>query len=120
SGLTGSGREAVTADCGANIAFAYGSPVSYKPELNLADQTCRAFINHHQVAKGNGSNALDDPLNVLVWLANHLSRRGITLEAGAIVTTGTCTGLTDVKAGDHVAGDFGVLGRVDAMLTALG
>jgi 2-keto-4-pentenoate hydratase/2-oxohepta-3-ene-1,7-dioic acid hydratase in catechol pathway len=32
------------------------------------------------------------PLTSLTWLVNWLSSRGITLKAGEIVSTGTCTG----------------------------
>lgn len=117
SGLAGSGREAVTADGGANVAFVHGPPVAYRADIDLAAHPCSAWINGQQKAQGTGSNALDDPLNVLVWLANHLSGRGIALNRGDKVTTGTCTGLINVKAGDHIAGDFGPLGQVEATLS---
>jgi 2-keto-4-pentenoate hydratase len=58
-------------------------------------------------------------MNVLIWLANQQSRLGRGLDAGAIVTTGTCTGLDPVRVGDRAIADFGQLGSVQIMFTAL-
>ncbi|KYG22804.1 hydratase [Bradyrhizobium sp. AT1] len=61
---------------------------------------------------GHGKNVLDDPRAALAWLANELSGLGITLRAGQVVTTGTCHPPLPIQAGDHMAVDFGVLGKV--------
>ncbi len=50
---------------------------------------------HH----GRGGNALDDPRLALTWLANALSRQGITLRKGEVVTTGTTTVPLPVERG---------------------
>jgi 2-keto-4-pentenoate hydratase len=53
-----------------------------------------------------------DPLEPLTWLANELSRTGIGLRAGEVVSTGTCTGMPKARAGaEHVA-DYGPFGEV--------
>ncbi len=70
-------------------------------------------INGTQRGEGTGSRALGDPLNVLLWLANHQSAAGRGLSAGEIVSTGTCTGLDPVHAGDVARADFGTLGTVE-------
>ena len=51
-------------------------------------------------------------MNVLIWLANQQSRVVRGLDAGAIVTTGTCTG-------DRAMADFGQLGTLAIMFTAM-
>jgi 2-keto-4-pentenoate hydratase len=61
---------------------------------------------------GHGKNVLGDPRVALTWLANELRALGLTLRAGQVVTTGTCHPPLPIKAGDHVAADFGVLGNV--------
>eukprot|EP00282_Hemiselmis_andersenii_P019258 CAMPEP_0172030476 /NCGR_PEP_ID=MMETSP1041-20130122/18746_1 /TAXON_ID=464988 /ORGANISM="Hemiselmis andersenii, Strain CCMP439" /LENGTH=180 /DNA_ID=CAMNT_0012686831 /DNA_START=152 /DNA_END=690 /DNA_ORIENTATION=+ len=43
---------------------------------------------------GKGANVLGNPLTSLTWLANALRKDGITLEEGAIVTTGAAALLT--------------------------
>ena len=117
-GLAGSGRELVTADGGANIGFVYGDPFKCDIDADFAAHACSLSVNGSKVADGTGANALDDPLNVLAWLANFLSKRGDPLEAGLLVTTGTCTGLVDVAPGDHLVGDFGAWGKVEATIVA--
>lgn len=65
--------------------------------------------------RGTAAEALDDhPLVPLTWLANELSRTGIGLEAGQIVSTGTLTGMLKPKAGETFNADFGPLGSVTA------
>eukprot|EP00667_Euglena_gracilis_P013004 EG_transcript_13389 len=44
-----------------------------------------------QVNSGSGRDVLGHPFAPLVWLANHLARRGIGLRAGDVVTTGSIT-----------------------------
>ena len=47
---------------------------------------CKSLQQHH----GVGAHVLGDPRLGLTWLANELSRHGVGLAAGAVVTTGTC------------------------------
>ena len=61
---------------------------------------------------GEGSAVLGDPRGALLWLVNELSALGITLEAGQIVSTGTCMAPMAIAPGDHAEADFGGLGRV--------
>ena len=61
---------------------------------------------------GHGRNVLGDPRAALAWLANELSGLGLTLRAGQVVTTGTCHPPLPIAAGDHLAVDFGALGKV--------
>jgi 2-keto-4-pentenoate hydratase len=62
---------------------------------------------------GKGANVLGDPRAALTWIANELSRLGVGLRAGEVVTTGTCMQPLDVQPGDHAIADFGVFGRVN-------
>ena len=61
---------------------------------------------------GKGQNVLGDPLLALTWLVNKLSGLGIALDAGQIVTTGTCVVPVPIAAGDAVRADFGPIGKV--------
>ena len=83
-------------------------------------QPVQLAIDGAQVAAGCGADALGHPLNVLEWLLAHLGRRGIALQAGEIVSTGTCTGLIPVAPGNHLHADFGALGSAGAQLVAAG
>ncbi len=50
---------------------------------------------------------------VPVWFANQPGARGMTLEAGHIVTTVSATDIVQCRTGDTVTADFGSLGRVE-------
>jgi 2-keto-4-pentenoate hydratase len=111
-GLAGKGRLLTTADCGVNIALAVGRWTLWDSR-DLRAQRVTMTINGKQRGEGTGSRALGDPLKVLLWLANHQSAAGRGLTAGEIVSTGTCTGLDPVHAGDIARADFGALGTVE-------
>ena len=53
-----------------------------------------------------------DPVDVLVWLVNHLSGRGIGLAAGQIATLGAA--IAGVPRGRSVTAEFGDWGRLEA------
>ncbi|MFV0294537.1 MAG: 2-keto-4-pentenoate hydratase [Hyphomicrobiaceae bacterium] len=111
-GLSGKGRLLTTADGGVNIALAMGPWTSFSRQ-DLREHAVRMTINGTEKGGGTGRCALGDPLNVLLWLANHLSSRRLALKAGEIVSTGTCTGLDPVHPGDVARADFGTLGAVE-------
>ncbi len=112
-GLAGKGRLLTTADGGVNIALVTGPWCEDWRGLDLAAHPARMHINGRLCGEGTGSRALGHPLAVLVWLVNQQSRLGRALPAGAIVSTGTCTGLDSVTAGDWVVADFASLGTVE-------
>jgi 2-keto-4-pentenoate hydratase len=115
-GLAGKGRNFVTADGGANIALITGRWTADWRGFDLKAQRAAIHINGQIRGRGDGTRALGDPMNVMVWIANQQSRLGRGLKAGDIVSTGTCTGLDDVKPGDAELADFGALGCVELQL----
>ena len=84
--------------------------------LDLAAHPGRVFRNGLLAEEGAGRNVLGDPRIALTWLANELSRHGVTLKAGQVVTTGTCAKPLPIAAGDRIEGDLGVLGRVSVSI----
>ena len=116
-GLAGRGRYFSTADSGVNIALIVGEWHRNWRDFDLKENPVSMHVNSLRKGFGTGARALGNPLAVLVWLANHYSRRGRGLRAGEVVSTGTCTGLDPVHAGDHVIADFAALGRVEVSFT---
>ena len=106
------GEAQLVADNACAHLFVLGAPttadwrardlIEERPEIMLRGQR---YVGH-------GKNVLGDPRAALAWLANELSGLGITLRAGQVVTTGTCHPPLPVQAGDHLAADFGGLGKV--------
>ncbi len=101
------------ADCALNGGLVIGEPLADWDDIDLAALPIELSIDGATVAEGQGANALGHPLKALQWLANAMSARGLTLEAGQVVASGTCTGINYVKPGQRAIGDFGPLGRVE-------
>ncbi len=114
-GITHGGRYWVTADGGANVALITGAIVEEWQKFDLPNQNIRLYKNCIEVASGLGRKALGDPINVIVWLANHQRFRD-GLKRGEIISTGTCTGLVRIAPGDYLFGDFGAIGSVEINL----
>ncbi len=111
-GLNGKGRLLTTADGGVNIALVTGDWTEFR-EQDLREHGVTMTVNGAIKGTGTGSRALGDPLNVLQWLVNFQSMRRVSLQAGEMIATGTCTGLDSVNPGDIARADFGLLGSVD-------
>jgi len=62
---------------------------------------------------GSGANVLGDPRAALCWLVNEVTALGYVLEAGEVVTTGTCLDPIPIQPGDAVSADFGAIGRIE-------
>ena len=114
-GLSESGRLLITADCGANVALITGDWLNNWQDFDLPNHAVHIYKNGQIVAEGRGSSAMGDPLLVMQWIANH-ARTKDGLKQGEVVSTGTCTGLTRVGAGDFLLGDFGAVGTLTANL----
>ena len=100
-------------DNGVHAAFIFGPETSDWRQVDRPNVPVKAEVNGEFVTDGVGANALDDPLNALVWLANACSKRGHSIRAGEIVTTGnTVTKAIFAEPGDGVVATFGGLGEV--------
>jgi 2-keto-4-pentenoate hydratase len=83
---------------------------------NLAEHRVTVSRNGQIVGEGSGANVLGDPLIALTWIANELSRYEIGLQAGQIVTTGTCVAPVAIAPGDALVADFGDMGKVSVRI----
>jgi 2-keto-4-pentenoate hydratase len=106
------GPAQIAADDAFAAWFLLGPQVPDWRSLDLPAQRVRAVNNGAVVAEGAGANALGDPRLALTWLANHLSQRGIGLQAGDLVTTGTCITPPAIAPGDRLVAEFAGLGRL--------
>jgi 2-keto-4-pentenoate hydratase len=114
-GLSGAGRLLVTADGGANVALCIGSVVTDWRRFDLPAQNVQLRRNGEEAAAGVGAQALGDPVNVMLWIANNQRKRD-GLKVSEIVSTGTCTGLVRVAPGDSLSANFGDIGDVALQL----
>lgn len=84
--------------------------------LDLVEHAVTGTIAGKMTREGQGANVLGDPRAALAWLANELSGLGIPLEAGQVVTTGTCLVPLPIGPGDVIEMNFGVLGGLSARM----
>ncbi|UHC18984.1 fumarylacetoacetate hydrolase family protein [Methylobacterium currus] len=107
------GEAALIADNACAHLFVLGpeAPEGWRA-IDLAAMPTRISAEGRTPHEGRGGNALDDPRLALTWLANALSGQGITLRAGAVVTTGTTTVPLPVGPGDVVRAELGGLGEM--------
>ncbi|MER2114415.1 MAG: 2-keto-4-pentenoate hydratase [Solibacillus isronensis] len=83
------------------------------------------IANIRMVVKKNGefldeatsSAVLGNPLNAVVWLANELGEYDISVKPGMFVLSGALSKAVPFEAGDEFEADFGVLGKVNAIIS---
>jgi 2-oxo-hept-3-ene-1,7-dioate hydratase len=73
-----------------------------------------AMMSRNAVIEETGlaAGVLNHPANGVVWLANKLAERDVTLEAGQIILSGSFTRPVFAQAGDTFHVDYGPLGSV--------
>ncbi|MBF9037104.1 hydratase [Rhodobacterales bacterium LSUCC0246] len=107
------GEEQLIADnaCGHQFVLGPNAPDLWRG-LDLSEHHVIGRVGDHIVRDGIGKNVLGDPRLALTWIANELSKIGVGLQSGQIVTTGTCMLPLEISHGDTVFADFGVLGQI--------
>ena len=95
------------ASCG---VFVLGDRLVDPRQVDLG--TCGMVLekNGEIVATGAGAAALGHPANAVAWLANTLGRRGIALEAGEVILSGSLAAMVPVKSGDSLRVSIGGIG----------
>jgi 2-keto-4-pentenoate hydratase len=101
-------------DNGGGAALVCGEPIENWRGLDLPNARMVISLNGVAINEGYGRAAMGHPLTSLTWLVNWLGEHDRGLEAGEIVSTGTCTGHCFCAPGDDVSVDFGPLGVLKA------
>jgi 2-keto-4-pentenoate hydratase len=111
------GAPQLIADNSCAHLFVLGPPATIDWRgIDLAEHPVVGRVAGRIERQGKGANVLDDPRLALTWLVNELSQLGITLKAGQVVTTGTCTIPLEVEPNDELVASFGTLGEVSVRL----
>jgi 2-keto-4-pentenoate hydratase len=108
---------AVLADGSGSGTILYGPAIENWRRRDIAGQEAVLLCNGVPRRRGTAGEALDHPMVPLTWLANELSRTGIGMKAGQMISTGTLTGMLAPKAGETYTADFGPLGSVTMTYT---
>lgn len=105
---------AVLADGAGSGTIVYGPAIANWQRRDIAGQEVILTCNGTTRRKGTAAEVIDHPMVPLTWLANELSRTGIGLKEGQMISTGTLTGMLRPKPGETYVADFGPLGSVTA------
>jgi len=108
---------AILADGAGSGTIVYGPAIGDWRNRDIPGQEATLSSNGRLRRKGTAAAALDHPLVPLTWLANELSRTGVGMKAGQIVSTGTLTGMLAPKPGETYVADFGPFGSVTVSFT---
>ena len=108
---------AILADGAGGGTVCYGAAIDDWKQRDIAGQEVTLSCNGVVRRKGTAAASLDHPTVPLTWLANELSRTGIGMKAGQMISTGTLTGMLRPKAGETYVGDFGPFGQATASYT---
>lgn len=88
-------------------ALVSGGKLASGWEDRFADMPVSLTRNGAAPVEGSTSRVMGSPLDALVWIANWLrEHEGYALRRGQIVASGTCTGATEVFAGDTISAGF--------------
>ncbi|MFV0462677.1 MAG: 2-keto-4-pentenoate hydratase [Nostocoides sp.] len=102
------------ADNASSGALVLGSTPTALPEVDLRLTGANLHKNGELIGTGAGGAVLGSPITSLVWLANTVGARGVTLEAGHVILPGAVCAMVPVAAGDTVTATFAGLGSVTA------
>lgn len=103
----------VLADNQSNGGFVYDPDGIAFDDETFAEASVRLAVDGRTVVEGRGGNPAGDPRWLVEWLVNHCAQRRGGLRAGAIVTTGSCTGMIFVEPGAAVEATFDGIGTVE-------
>jgi len=104
--------EAILSDGAGSGTLVYGPAIEGWKDKDIANNEVALFCNGVFKRKGNALTAMEHPLIPVTWLANELSRTGIGLKRGQLISTGTLTGMLVPNKGETYTADFGIFGRV--------
>ncbi len=68
--------------------------------------------NGRPMGQGRSSDVMGHPLRAVHWLANRLREAGVALNAGDVISSGSCNILAAARAGDHYVADFEDVGEI--------
>ncbi len=102
----------IIADNASANLYVLGPKVEGWRDADLAAHEVRMLVDGVEKTVGQGRDALGDPQIALTWLVNELSKQGLPMGQGQLVTTGVCGMPVPVFKGESVVGDFGAFGEV--------
>lgn len=102
------------ADFGTNGALVVGPGRTSDLRVQSTELRLTVYCDDRIALEKTGGNTAGDVFRLLVWLANHATRRRGGLRAGEIVTTGSCIGAYHIAPGTRFKAVFDGIPPVEA------
>ena len=99
------------ADFQLNAALVTGGETRHWRAIDFTRQRAELWIDGVKTMEVTGAHPFGNPIRLLPWLAAHCLARGDGLRAGAIITTGTWTGMQFVAPGAEILARFPGIGE---------
>jgi 2-keto-4-pentenoate hydratase len=97
---------AVLADGAASGRYVFGDRINVSLD-ELADVDVVLEVDGAIIRRGTGADVMEHPITPLLWLAETRRKQGLGLAAGAMISTGSCTGMVPIRAGQRLRVTFG-------------
>lgn len=85
--------------------------------IDFPNVKMKVYRDGELIEEGVGHKALGSPLNCVAWLANTFGERGISLDPGDIILSGSLVPLIPVKAGESMRVDIEGIGSATVNFT---
>jgi 2-keto-4-pentenoate hydratase len=95
------GPAVVVSDFGNNAGLLLGEPIADWRSRPLESWVCEAHVAGHRVGLGGAASIPGGPLAALAFALSCCARRGRPLRRGDVVSTGACTGIHPIRAGEE-------------------
>ncbi len=108
---------AILADGSGNGHLVIGAAIPNWRDAGIAEAAVTLTVDSDIRRTGNAGDAIDHPLVPATWLANRLNQDGMAIQAGDVVSTGTCSHMLLAKPGNACTGQFGDFGQAQVHFT---
>lgn len=106
------------ADGGAQAGLVLLEPGGSPAGLDLAAVTMTLAKNGERLVEGRGATVMGHPARPIAWLAAQLEQRGLHLQAGDLISSGSLGGAHDIAVGDRLRLDYPQLGVLEVRITS--
>lgn len=101
------------ADNAANAGIIVGDQQVQTADIDLRWAGAMLYLNDQIEETGLGAGVMGHPGHGIRWVCKRLAPRGVGLEPGQIILSGSFTRPVMVKAGDQIRADYGPLGEIN-------
>ncbi|NEU32147.1 2-keto-4-pentenoate hydratase [bacterium LRH843] len=109
--------EDTVADNGSFGAAIKGDKRMALRDIDIANVVMNVYKNNKKIDSATGAAVMGNPVRAVVWLANALSRYGISLNEGELILSGSLSKAITIDEGDTFTAEFSQIGSVSISFT---